>query len=84
MLYGKKKEESGLHLLRRVKDTSTLVPGNSYHIRKMISREGNTIKDEVYDIILKEFKDGVLIEQDTDNQYPVGGNEFEIFVREKI
>jgi hypothetical protein len=50
----------------------------------MISREGNSIKDEAYDIVLKEFKDGFLIEQDTNAEYKVGENEFEIFVRKKI
>lgn len=84
MSYGKKKEDTGLNLLERVKDHSTMAPGTLYHIRKIIKQEGNIITDEVHDVILKEFKDGFFIEQDTDSEYAIGTGEFEIFVRRKI
>ena len=78
MSYGhKKKESSGI--IERIKDTATLVPGNHYHLRKMIRQEGNTVWDEVHDIVLKEVKEGFLIEQDTEEQF--SSTEFEIFQR---
>lgn len=81
MSYGRKNTEHANGILERVKDYSKLVPGNEYHLRKMISREGNSVLDETYDIVLKEFKEGFLIAQGVEYQYPVP--EFEVFVRKK-
>ena len=80
MGYGKKPSEKVKNILRRIKDTSTLIPGNSYHLRKKLKQEGSVITDEVHEIILKELKDGFLVEQDTDAKF--SATEFEIFIRE--
>ena len=82
-MYGRKKEENK-YLLERIKDFSTLVPGQSYHLRKMISKDECIVYDDVYDVILKEFKDGILYEQDTDEQFLICPNEFEIFIYKNL
>lgn len=79
MGYGKKFLEDSKHILQRVKDTALLIPGNTYHLRKMLKQVENVITDEVHDIIFKELKDGFIIEQDTEEKY--SSAEFEIFIR---
>jgi len=78
MSYGKKSLEDSKHILQRVKDTTLLIPGNSYHLRKMLKQVGNVITDEVHDIIFKEMKDGFIVEKDTEAKF---SSEFEIFIR---
>lgn len=80
-MYWKKKDNNEMFILARVKDLSTLVPGNSYHLRKFIKQEGNIVTDEVHDIILKEVVDEFLVEQDTDTKF--SSKEFEVFYRRK-
>jgi len=78
MAYGKKESEHTKFILERVKDLSTLVSGNPYHLRKKISQVGNVITDEVYDIVLKEVNETNLISQEGSS---FSSNEFEIFFR---
>lgn len=80
MSYGKKSSEHIKNILRRIKDTTKLVPGTSYHLRKKLAQKGMVITDEVHDIIFKEIKDGFIVEKDTDAQF--SATEFEIFIRE--
>ena len=80
MSYHRKREEkTAWSILERVKDHSKLVPGNAYHLRKVLKRDGNTIIDEVHDIVFEKLEDGFLIEQETGNKF--SASEFEIFVR---
>ena len=84
MAYGKKTEEKEFHALSRVKDYTALIPGQEYHLRKIITQEGSVLYDEVYDAIFKELKDGLFIEVETETEFPIGGKEFEIFIRRKL
>ena len=61
MAYGKKESVHTKFILERVRDLSTLIPGNPYHLRKKISQVGNVITDEVHDIVLKEVVESNLI-----------------------
>ena len=70
--YGKKKDDEELRILERVKDYSKLLIGNKYHLRKFVSKDGSTVYDEVYDIVLKEFLDGYVIDSETDEKFQVG------------
>lgn len=78
MAYGKKESAPIKFILQRVKELSTLVPGNPYHLRKKISQVGNVITDEVHDIVLKEVKESNLISEDGSS---FSSTEFEIFFR---
>jgi hypothetical protein len=81
MAYGKKHKDHVTTFLKRVKDMTTLVVGQEYHLRKQLSRDGNVIKDEVHDIILKEFKEENLISED-DAKF--SSTEYEIFIRKPL
>lgn len=81
MSYHSKHTEKQSWLLERIKDYSKLVSGSNYHLRKMIEQKDNVINDEVHDIVLKEFKEGILITQENE-EFAV--SEFEIFFRKKI
>lgn len=81
MAYGKRHKEQVPTFLKKVKDMATLVPGQAYHLRKQLSRDGNTIKDEVHDIVLKEFKEDNLVSED-DTKF--SSIEYEIFIRKPL
>ena len=70
MAYGKKQKENKSFILNRIKDYTTLEVGKEYHLRKMLSRDGNVIKDEVHDVVLKEFKDGNFTVVDCNPSFP--------------
>lgn len=78
MAYKRTRESKKLIFLSRVKDLATLVVGSEYNIRKVLSRDGMTVKDEAHDIILKEYKDGKLISND-DKEFLA--SEYEVFIR---
>lgn len=78
MGYKKGKEPRKPLFLSRIKDLTTLVVGSEYHVRKVLSREGMTVKDDAHDIILKECKDGKLISND-DKEFLT--SEYEVFIR---
>lgn len=80
MAYGKKSSPPVKILLVRIKDLTKLVPDTEYHLRKMLKQEGSVITDEVHEIILKEVKDGFLIEKETEAKF--SATEFEIFIRQ--
>lgn len=79
MGYKSKNKTSQGSILSRVKDLTTLVVGNSYHLRKHLSQEGMVIKDEVHDIIFKELSGIDVIDSDG-NKY----SGFEIFIRKPL
>ena len=84
MSYGKKSEDNELLILERIKDYSSLTSGKQYQLRKFISQEGMIVFNDVYDIILKEYVNGIVIEQDTNIEFNIGPGEFEIFFKRKI
>jgi hypothetical protein len=77
----KKNKKEILCFLNRIKDTSLLVPGKSYYIRKLIKKGEPSELDDSRDAILKEFSEGFFIVEDTEEKYLIGPNEYEIFVR---
>jgi len=81
MAYGKKQKENKSFILNRIKDYTTLEVGKEYHLRKMLSRDGNVIKDEVHDVVLKEFKDGNFISTD-DASFMA--SDFRIYIRKPL
>lgn len=82
MSYGKRHEDKESHIIERVKDLSTLVIGNKYHLRKFIRKEESTVFDDVYDIILKEVRESILVDE-SGEEFMTGAGEFEIFQQRK-
>jgi len=84
MSYKIKKGKKILCFLERVKDNSLLIPGDSYHIRKLLKKDGSIWLDDSHDFILKEFVDGFFVTEETGEKYLVGENEYEIFIRKGL
>lgn len=81
MFHGKK-NDSAPTMLFRIKDIADLKPGQNYHIRKLLDQQGSVVYDEVHDIVLKEVKDNLLIEDGTEDSYSFA--EFRVYIRKKI
>lgn len=83
MSYKIKKGKKILCLLERVKNNTLLIQGEVYHLRKLLRKDGSVWFDDAHDFILKEFVDGVFIEENG-GKYLVGENEYEIFIRKSL
>lgn len=81
--YDKHKPEP-LYLYCRIKDLKELVINNEYHLRKMLSIEGNSITDEVHDIKLKSVDGNFLLDEYSGKKFEFGQNNFEVFYKKII
>ncbi len=81
MAYRNKDKTSKSSILSQVKDLSKLVIGDSYHLRKKLSQDGNVIKDEVHDVVFKELLDSDFVDE-SGNKYST--TEFRIYIRKPL
>lgn len=80
MGYGKKNtDKNELHILERIKEVEKIVVGESYHLRKMLRQEGNTVFDEVHDVKVSKFENGIITDEETGETFNF--SEFEVFKR---
>jgi hypothetical protein len=82
MAYGKRKSAVLFPFLSRVKNLTDLIIGEKYYLRKLIKKEDNKLIDESFDIVLKEEKEGIMYDQNSEIKLVF--SEYEVFIRKSL